>query len=87
MKTLSQLAGGRKCFPRVHVIPRNGFLCYRNKLLIGKNVLNIMAPILINKDMFEHSYNKKQRHYLPTKDHLVKAMVFPVVMYGFESWT
>ena len=28
-----------------------------------------------------------QRHYLPTKVHLVKAMVFPVVMYGCESWT
>ena len=30
---------------------------------------------------------KKQRHSLPTKVHLVKAMVFPVVMYGCESWT
>ena len=30
---------------------------------------------------------KKQRHYLPTKVHLVKAMVFPVVKYGCESWT
>ena len=30
---------------------------------------------------------KKQRHYLPTKVCLVKAMVFPVVMYGCESWT
>ena len=30
---------------------------------------------------------KKQRHYLPTKVHLVKAIVFPVVMYGCESWT
>ena len=30
---------------------------------------------------------KKQRHYLPTKVHLVKAMVFPVVMYNCESWT
>ena len=29
----------------------------------------------------------KQRHYFPTKVHLVKAMVFPVVMYGCESWT
>ena len=29
---------------------------------------------------------KKQRH-LPTKVHLVKAMIFPVVMYGCESWT
>ena len=27
------------------------------------------------------------RHYLPTKIHLVKAMVFPVVMYECESWT
>ena len=30
---------------------------------------------------------KKQRHTLPTKVHLVKALVFPVVMYGCESWT
>ena len=30
---------------------------------------------------------KKQRHYLLTKVHLVKAMVFPVVMDGWESWT
>ena len=30
---------------------------------------------------------KKQRHYLPTRSHLVKAMVFPVVMYGCEIWT
>ena len=32
-------------------------------------------------------YIKKQRHYLPTKAHLVKAMVFLVVMWGCESWT
>ena len=30
---------------------------------------------------------KKQRHYFANKQHLVKAMVFPVVMYGCESWT
>ena len=30
---------------------------------------------------------KKQRIALPAKVHLVKAMVFPVVMYGCESWT
>ena len=29
---------------------------------------------------------KKQRLYVPTKVHLVKAMVFPVVMYGCKSW-
>ena len=41
---------------------------------------------------WKESYNqprqhiKKQRHYFSTKVHLVKAMVFPVVMYGCESW-
>ena len=30
---------------------------------------------------------KKQRHYFATKVCLVKALVFPVVMYGCESWT
>ena len=30
---------------------------------------------------------KKQRHYFVNYVHLVKAMVFPVVMYGCESWT
>ena len=29
----------------------------------------------------------KSRHYFAKKVHLVKAMVFPVVMYGYESWT
>ena len=30
---------------------------------------------------------KKQRYYFANKGHLVKAMVFPVIMYGCESWT
>ena len=30
---------------------------------------------------------KKQRHYFSNKVHLVKTMVFPLVMYGYESWT
>ena len=30
---------------------------------------------------------KKQRHYFANKVHLVKAMVFPLVTYGCESWT
>ena len=32
-------------------------------------------------------YIKKQRHYSAEKVYPVKGMVFPVVMYGFESWT
>ena len=33
------------------------------------------------------AYWKAQRHYFPTKVHLVKAMAFPVVIYRCESWT
>ena len=36
---------------------------------------------------FIHSILKSRDITLPTKVHLVKAMVFPVVMYGCESWT
>ena len=32
-------------------------------------------------------YIKKQRHHFATKINLVKAVVFPVVMYGYKSWT
>ena len=40
------------------------------------------------KNYVQHrQYIKKLRHYLPTKVCLVKAMAFPVVMYGCESWT
>ena len=39
-----------------------------------------------NYDQPRH-YIKMQRHYFGNKVHLVKAMVFPVVMYGCESWT
>ena len=45
-------------------------------LLLGGKVMTILASILKSRDIT-----------LPTKVHLVKAMVFPVVMYGFESWT
>ena len=45
-------------------------------LLLGRKAMNNLDSIL------------KSRHItLPTKVHLVKAMVFPVVMYGCESWT
>ena len=41
------------------------------------------------KESYDHSRQliKKQRHYFLTKLRLVKAMVFPVVMYGCENWT
>ena len=59
-KVLPQPTGCRKCLPRVCWIPKHRFLHYRNKkhlLPIDKNVLIVMVPILINKDVFEPSYN------------------------------
>ena len=46
----------------------------------------MLAPCMKSYDQ-PRQLIKKQRHYLPTKVHLVKAMVFPVVMYNCESWT
>ena len=45
-------------------------------LLLGRKVMTNLDNILNSRDIT-----------LPKKVHLVKAMVFPVVMYGFESWT
>ena len=45
-------------------------------LLLGRKVMTNLSSILKSRDIT-----------LPTKVHLVKAMVFPVVMYGCESWT
>ena len=46
----------------------------------------MLAPWKKNYDQ-PRQFIKKQRHTLLTKVHLVKAIVFPVVMYGYESWT
>ena len=48
----------------------------KRHLLLGRKVMTKLDSILKSKDIT-----------LPTKVHLVKAMVFPVVMYGCESWT
>ena len=48
----------------------------KRRLLLGRKVMTNLDSILKNRDIT-----------LPTKVHLVKAMVFPVVMYGCESWT
>ena len=48
-----------------------------------KRHLLLESKVITNLD----SISKNRGIILPTKVHLVKAMVFPVVMYGFESWT
>ena len=48
----------------------------KRRLLLGRKVMTNLDSILKNRDIT-----------LPTQVHLVKAMVFPVVIYGCESWT
>ena len=48
----------------------------KRRLLLGRKVMTNLDSILKSRDIT-----------LPTKVHLDKAMVFPVVMYGCESWT
>ena len=46
----------------------------------------MLAPWKKNYDKSRYRI-QKQRHYFSNKYLLVKAMVFPVIMYGYESWT
>ena len=48
----------------------------KRHLLLGRKAMTDLDSILKSRDII-----------LPTKVHLVKAMVFPVLMYGCESWT
>ena len=48
----------------------------KRRLLLGRKVMTNLDSIFKSRDII-----------LPTKVHLVKAMVFPVAMYGCESWT
>ena len=48
----------------------------KRRFLLGRKVMTNLDGIFKSRDIT-----------LPTKVHLVKAMVFPVVMYGCESWT
>ena len=48
----------------------------KRRLLLGRKTMTNLDNIIKSRDFT-----------LPTKVHLVKAMVFPVVMYGCESWT
>ena len=51
-------------------------VCFTKSFLLGREAMTNLDSILKSKDIT-----------LPTKVHLVKAMVFPVFMYGCESWT
>ena len=57
-------------------ITGDGDCSHERHLLLGKKAVTNPDSILKSRDIT-----------FPTKVHLVKAMVFPVVMYGCESWT
>ena len=48
----------------------------KRRMLLGRKAMTNLHSLLKSRDII-----------LPTKVHLVKAMIFPVVMYGCESWT
>ena len=66
------------CFFWGSIITADGDFSHENKrcLLLGRKVMTNLDIILKSRDIT-----------LPTKVHLVMAIVFPVVMYGCESWT
>ena len=49
---------------------------FKRRLLLGRKVVTNLDSMLKSRDIT-----------LPTKVHLVQAMIFPVVMYGCENWT
>ena len=69
---------GRLCFWGGSKITADGDCSHEIKrhLLLGRKVMTNLDSLFKSRDI-----------PLPTKVHLVKAMVFPVVMYGCESWT
>ena len=58
-----------------------------------KSLQMVIAAMKLKDTPWKKTYDqprqhiKKQRHYFATKACLVKATIFPVVMYGCESWT
>ena len=69
---------GTDCILRGSKITADGdcSLEIKKSLLLGRKFMTNLDNILKGRDIT-----------LPTKVHLVKAMVFPVIMYGCESWT
>ena len=66
------------CHAALHGVPKSWIQLsdFTFTLLLGRKVMTNLDSILKSRDIT-----------LPTKVHLVEAMVFPVVMYGCENWT
>ena len=77
--TRDQIANNSWIIENAREFQKNIYFCfidYAKAFFLGRKVMTNLISILKSRDIT-----------LPTKVHLVKAMVFPVVMYGCESWT
>ena len=70
----TELSGKPSYNLEVYIIPGKHEI--KRRLLLGRKTITNLDSILKSRDIT-----------LPTKVHLVKALVFPVVVYGCESWT
>ena len=79
----------KKCISIGNYVEFNWQLC---RILLGSKITaeikshEIKRLLLLARNDQPRQHVKKQRHYLPTKVCLVKAMVFLMVLYGCESW-
>ena len=78
MKIMANRGGNRQTFFLCSKITADGDCSHEIKryLLLGRKAMTNLDSIFKSRDIT-----------LPTKVHLVKTMIFPVVMYGCESWT
>ena len=77
--TRDQIANNSWIIENAREFQKNIYFCfidYAKAFFLGRKVMTNLISILKSRDIT-----------LPTKVRLVKAMVFPVVMYGCESWT
>ena len=65
------------------------FIFLGSKITVNGDSSHEIKTLVPRKESYDkpRQHFKKQRHYFAIKVHIVKAMVFPVVMYRFESWT
>ena len=67
--------------------PRDGGVCWAAVYGVAQSWTRLKRRSTSSSSIYLDSMLKGRDITLPTKVHLVKAMVFPVVMYGCESWT
>jgi len=65
------------------------FISLGSKISADGDCSHEIKKMLLRRTSYDKARQciKKQRHHFAEKVHIVKAMIFPFVMYGYESWT